>query len=72
MSDGIRMYTNFIASIDTRLRNPKWVIEHLTRSKLKGDGTRYVLRVARSPGQPGHKSPSMNHPVGASQASCCL
>ncbi|KAL6781343.1 hypothetical protein ACKKBG_A10765 [Auxenochlorella protothecoides x Auxenochlorella symbiontica] len=40
MSDGIRMYTNFIASIDTRLRNPKWVIEHLTRSKLKGDGTR--------------------------------
>lgn len=30
--------------MDTRLRNPKWVIEHLTRDKLKGEGVRWVVR----------------------------
>ena len=39
-SDPLRVYTNFIASWDSRMRNPKWVIEHITRDKLKGEGTR--------------------------------
>ena len=44
LSDPIRAYNNFVAGMDTRLRNPKWVIEHLTRDKLKGEGVRWVVR----------------------------
>lgn len=39
-SDSIRVLTNFVIDFDTRLRNPKWVVEHFTDEKLQGDGNR--------------------------------
>lgn len=35
-ADQVRVFTDFIVSYDNRLRNPKWVIEHLSREKSQG------------------------------------
>jgi endonuclease G, mitochondrial len=35
-ADRLCMYSNFVVSFDTRLRNPKWVVEHITSN----DGSR--------------------------------
>ena len=40
ISDSLRAFTGFVVAWDTRLRNPKWVIEHLARETLSGGGTR--------------------------------
>eukprot|EP00884_Botryococcus_braunii_P007375 jgi/Botrbrau1/16639/Bobra.0068s0058.3 len=38
----IRQYTNFVVEYDPRLRNPKWVLEHLHRDRSRGPGSRDV------------------------------
>lgn len=40
LGDRLRVFDGYVASIDTRLRNPRWVIEHVTAAGLKGDGAR--------------------------------
>ena len=42
-TDNLRFFRNFVVSYDTRLRNPKWVMEHITRKQTKGDGNRYAI-----------------------------
>lgn len=39
-TDTLRFYEGFVASFDGRTRNPKWVLEHITKESLQGDGTR--------------------------------
>ena len=45
-TDNLRFFRNFVLSYDTRLRNPKWVMEHITRKQNKGDGNRYALHLS--------------------------
>lgn len=39
-TDTLRFYEGFVASFDGRTRNPKWVLEHITKESLQGEGTR--------------------------------
>lgn len=43
-SDTLRFYEGFVASFDSRTRNPKWVLEYISRDSLRGEGTRCGLR----------------------------
>ena len=36
----MRAFDGFVASYDPRLRNPRWVLERITRDSFKGDGDR--------------------------------
>ena len=40
IGDILRTFDGFAVSYDTRLRNPKWVLERLTKDSSKGDGNR--------------------------------
>ena len=40
LSDSLRVLTNVVIDFDTRLRNPKWVVEHISADKLRGEGAR--------------------------------
>ncbi|PRW44603.1 mitochondrial nuclease [Chlorella sorokiniana] len=41
VGDRLRLFTDFAASFDTRLRNPRWVLEHINRGKLSSrEGSR--------------------------------
>lgn len=35
-----RAFTDYVLEFDSRLRNPKWVLEHFNAETMKGDGTR--------------------------------
>eukprot|EP00879_Flechtneria_rotunda_P013643 GHRR01014251.1.p1 GENE.GHRR01014251.1~~GHRR01014251.1.p1 ORF type:complete len:441 (+),score=151.04 GHRR01014251.1:1605-2927(+) len=39
-SETLRFYEGFVASFDHRTRNPKWVLEYITKESLQGEGTR--------------------------------
>ncbi|BDA47734.1 probable endonuclease G, mitochondrial [Coccomyxa sp. Obi] len=39
-SEGLRFFQNFVLSFDSRTRNPRWVLEHITRAQTRGDGNR--------------------------------
>lgn len=39
-TDTLRFYEGFVASFDSRLRNPKWVLEYITKDSIKGEGNR--------------------------------
>ena len=43
----LRFFKNFVVSYDTRLRNPRWVMEHITRKQTKGEGNRQAPACAR-------------------------
>lgn len=34
VGDRLRLFTNYAASFDTRLRNPRWVLEHVNAGQL--------------------------------------
>eukprot|EP00887_Chlorella_sp_A99_P004193 scaffold23.g4193.t1 len=38
VGDPLRVFSNFVLQFDTRLRNPKWVLEHISAEKLKQRG----------------------------------
>ena len=41
VGDRLRLFSDFVASFDTRLRNPRWVLEHVSAPKLaQRDGSR--------------------------------
>ncbi|GAB4818802.1 hypothetical protein N2152v2_005848 [Parachlorella kessleri] len=40
ISDKLRLFTDYVVNFDTSHRNPKWVIEHVNKKSLAGDGTR--------------------------------
>ncbi|KAL4428150.1 hypothetical protein ABPG75_002239 [Micractinium tetrahymenae] len=41
VGDRLRLFSDYVASFDTRLRNPRWVLEHINRERLAGrDGNR--------------------------------
>jgi len=39
-SENLRFFKNFVVSFDARTRNPRWVLEHITREQTRGDGNR--------------------------------
>ena len=39
-SENLRFFQNFVVSYDSRLRNPRWVIEHITRDRARGEANR--------------------------------
>ena len=40
----MRAFDGFVASYDPRLRNPRWVLERITRDSFKGDGDRFNVQ----------------------------
>lgn len=38
VGDRLRLFTNYAASFDTRLRNPRWVLEHVNAGQLQVRG----------------------------------
>jgi endonuclease G len=42
-TDTLRFYEGYVASFDGRTRNPKWVLEHITKESLQGEGTRCAV-----------------------------
>jgi hypothetical protein len=44
----LRFFSNFVVSFDARTRNPRWVLEHITREQTRGDGNRCSPRVRAS------------------------
>lgn len=44
MPDGeqLRFFKNFVVCFDARMRNPRWVLEHITREQTRGDGNRFA------------------------------
>lgn len=51
----LRAFTDFVVSFDTRLRNPRWVLEHIDRRKGRGEANRCVQQVEQR---------MVNHPSG--------
>ena len=45
VSDVLRDFDGFAISYDTRLRNPRWVLERITRTSSHGDGKRLTVPV---------------------------
>ena len=43
----LRYYKNFVVCYDARLRNPSWVLEHITHGQPRGVATRYSLSQSR-------------------------
>ncbi|CAK0783055.1 hypothetical protein CVIRNUC_006250 [Coccomyxa viridis] len=39
-SENLRFFKNFVVSYESRLRNPRWVLEHITAQQTQGDGNR--------------------------------
>ena len=42
-TEHLRFFKNFVVSYDSRLRNPRWVMEHITRKQTRGEGNRQAL-----------------------------
>ncbi len=40
MSDKLRLFTSFVVNFDTAHRNPKWVLEHISKKTISGGGNR--------------------------------
>ncbi len=40
-SDNLRAFRHFVVCYDYRLRNPRWVLEHVSRERSSGDAQRY-------------------------------
>ena len=38
--ENLRFFRNFVVSYDARLRNPRWVIEHISRDSTRGEAHR--------------------------------
>jgi endonuclease G len=38
------VFDGFVASYDPRLRNPRWVLERITRDSFTGDGDRFNVQ----------------------------
>ena len=41
LGETVRAFDGFVVSYDPRLRNPRWVLERITRDSVKGDGDRF-------------------------------
>jgi len=41
-TEQLRFFSGFVSCFDGATRNPKWVLEHVSKEGLKGEGTRYV------------------------------
>ena len=39
-SENLRVFPNFVVSYDSRLRNPRWVLERISRERSGGDAQR--------------------------------
>ena len=51
VGDRLRLHTDFLLSFDTRLRNPRWVLEHISRDKLRSrQGSRQNSQFAEDAG----------------------
>lgn len=46
-TEHLRFFKDFVVSCDTRLRNPRWVMEHITRKQTRGVGNRQAPARAR-------------------------
>jgi hypothetical protein len=42
-TDSLRIFDGYVTSYDGRTRNPKWVLEVVTRESLQGGGTRCAV-----------------------------
>ena len=40
VSDKLRLFTDYVVNFDTTHRNPKWVLEHISKKTVVGDGNR--------------------------------
>eukprot|EP00775_Hariotina_reticulata_P011483 gene11483-11627_t len=49
-TDQLRLYEGYVASFDQRTRNPKWVLEFITKESLIGDGAREQSNFYEDPG----------------------
>ncbi len=47
-SENLRMFQDFVVSYDARLRNPRWVLEHLRRDGARGEANRCVAVMCKS------------------------
>lgn len=41
-TEQLRFFKNFVVSYDARMRNPRWVLEHITTEQTRGEGNRYT------------------------------
>ena len=48
-SENLRFFRNFVVSYDSRLRNPRWVLEHITPQQTQGDGNRQASAMQENP-----------------------
>ena len=48
-SESLRFFKNFVVSYDSRLRNPRWVQEHITAQQTQGDGNRQASSMRSAP-----------------------
>ena len=39
-TEQLRFFKNFVVSYDARMRNPRWVLEHITTKQIRGEGSR--------------------------------
>lgn len=44
-TNNLRFFKDFVVSYDTRMRNPRWVMEHITRTQTRGKGTRQAALI---------------------------
>ena len=58
-SENLRFFKNFVVSYDSRLRNPRWVLEHITTQQTQGDGNRQAssMQKALDRAEDDHSSP---------------
>eukprot|EP00878_Enallax_costatus_P045562 GHUV01054974.1.p1 GENE.GHUV01054974.1~~GHUV01054974.1.p1 ORF type:complete len:126 (+),score=11.38 GHUV01054974.1:190-567(+) len=49
-TETLRFYEGYVASFDSRTRNPKWVLEYITKDSLKGEGNREQSSFYEDPG----------------------
>lgn len=40
-TEALRTYDGYVVAFDYRTRNPKWVLEHITKDSSNGDADRY-------------------------------
>ena len=41
-TEQLRFFKNFVVSYDARMRNPRWVLEHITTKQTRGEGNRWT------------------------------
>ncbi|KIY96603.1 endonuclease, partial [Monoraphidium neglectum] len=49
-TEQLRFFSGFVSCLDGATRNPKWVLEHITKDSLKGEGTRDQSLFYEDPG----------------------